>query len=87
MERITNVRHTGTQDLEACREVLSRLHDLGVRHGNTNRSNFLVHDSKATLIDFDTAQKCDDRNLLLQEFENLTVRLKDPSGRGGGGLL
>lgn len=62
-------------------------YDLGVRHGDTNRFNFLVRDSKATLIDFDTAQKCDDRNLLLQEFENLTECLKDPSGRGGGGLL
>ncbi|KAJ5718498.1 alpha-galactosidase A precursor [Penicillium malachiteum] len=87
MERITDARHAGTQDLEACREVLSRLHDLGVRHGDTNRFNFLVPDSKATLIDFDTAQKCDDRNLLRQEFENLTGCLKDPSRRGGGGLL
>jgi predicted Ser/Thr protein kinase len=87
MERIPDARHAGTQDLEACREVLSRLHNLGVRHGDTNRFNFLVCDSKATLIDFDTAQKRDDRNLLLQEFENLTGCLKDPSGRGGGGLL
>lgn len=87
MERITDARHADTQDFETCSEVLSRLHDLGVRHGDTNRFNFLVRDSKATLIDFDTAQKCDDGNLLLQEFENLTVCLKDLSGRGGGGLL
>lgn len=87
MERITDARHAGTQDLEACGEVLSRLHNLGVRHGDTNRFNFLVRDSKATLIDFDTAQKCDDRNLLLQELNQLTVCLKDPSKRGGGGLL
>ncbi|KAJ5155708.1 alpha-galactosidase A precursor [Penicillium capsulatum] len=86
MERIPNARHASTQDFEICGEVLSRLHDLGVRHGDTNRFNFLVRDSKATLIDFDTAQKCDDRNLLLQEFENLTVCLKDQSRRGGGGL-
>ena len=86
MEHIPNARHASIQDFEICGQVLSRLHDLGVRHGDTNQSNFLVRDSKATLIDFDTAQKCDDRNLLLQEFENLTVCLKDQSRRGGGGL-
>ncbi|KAJ5091697.1 alpha-galactosidase A precursor [Penicillium alfredii] len=87
MERIIDAQHAGTRDLEACREVLSRLHDLGVRHGDTNRYNFLVRGSNATLIDFDTAQKCDDRNLLLQESVNLTMRLQDPSTRGGGGLV
>jgi hypothetical protein len=33
------------------------------------------------LIDFDTAQKCEDRDLLLQESEILMERLEDPSGR------
>lgn len=28
MEHIPNARHAGPQDLEICREVLSRLHDL-----------------------------------------------------------
>jgi len=87
MERVTGARHAGAEDIDICGEVLSRLHGLGVRHGDTNPYNFLIRDSKATLIDFDTAQKCDDRDLLLQEFENLTVCLKDSSGRGGGGLL
>ncbi|KAL3480767.1 alpha-galactosidase A precursor [Aspergillus californicus] len=87
MERITDARHAGTQDIKTCEEVLSRLHDLGIRHGDTNRFNFLIRDSKATLIDFDTATKCDDRALLLQEFGNLAICLEDPSGRGGGGLL
>lgn len=87
LERITDSRHAGAQDLEICAEVLSRLHDLGVRHGDTNRFNFLVRYSKATLIDFDTAQKCDNRELLSQELENLRICLEDSSGRGGGGLL
>ncbi|KAL4985107.1 alpha-galactosidase A precursor [Aspergillus falconensis] len=87
MEYITNARHAGAQDIETCREVLCRLHDLGVRHGDTNRFNFLIRDSKATLIDFDTAQKCDDQDMLQQELENLTTCLEDLSGKGGGGLL
>ncbi|KAJ6015465.1 alpha-galactosidase A precursor [Penicillium herquei] len=87
MEGIFDTRHACAQDLDACKEVLSRLHDIGVRHGDTNRFKFLVHDSKATLIDFDTAQKCGDPNLLAEELENLADCLSDPSGKGGGGLL
>ncbi|PWY80997.1 alpha-galactosidase A precursor [Aspergillus eucalypticola CBS 122712] len=86
MEHISNARHAGAQDVETCREVLSRLHGLGILHGDTNRFNFLIHDSKATLIDFDTARKCDDPDVLKQELENLPACLKDLSSRGGGGL-
>ena len=68
IERITDTRHAGSQDVEICRGVLSRPHHLGVRQGNTNRFNFLVRDSKAVLIDFDTARKYNDRELLLQEI-------------------
>jgi tRNA A-37 threonylcarbamoyl transferase component Bud32 len=77
MERISDARHTEAQDVEVCGEVVSRLHDLGVRHGDTNRFNFLIRDSEVTLIDFDTARKCDDRELLLQELENLPICFKD----------
>lgn len=87
LERISDARHADTQDIEMCGEVLSRLHDLGVRHGETNGFNFLIQNSKGTLIDFDTAQKFDDRELLQQELENLTICFKDSSGRGGGDLL
>lgn len=87
MEYVNDARHAGAQDVEICREVLSQLHQLGVRHGDTNRFNFLIHNSKATLIDFDTAQECDDPDVLLQELQNLTSCLEDLSARGGGGLL
>jgi predicted Ser/Thr protein kinase len=87
MERIPAERHAGPQDLESCQEALSRLHDLGIRHGDINRFNFLICQSKAVLIDFDTAQKCDNRDLLLEELEDLSLRLNDPSNRGGGGIL
>ncbi|KAJ5708368.1 alpha-galactosidase A precursor [Penicillium malachiteum] len=75
--------HAGAQDLDACKEVLSRLHDQGVQHDDTNRFNFLIHDSKATLIDFDTARKCGDPNVLLEELGNLAECLSDPSNKGG----
>lgn len=87
LERITDARYAGTQDIEICQEALSRLHDIGIRHGDINRFNFLIRNSTATLIDFDTAQKCQNRDTLRQELGSLTLCLQDPSSRGGGGLL
>jgi predicted Ser/Thr protein kinase len=87
MERIKDARHAGPQDLESCRKALSRLHCLGIRHGDTNRFNFLIRDSQVVLIDFDSARKCDDQDALLKELEHLPNSLEDLSRRGGGGLL
>ncbi|RJE23054.1 hypothetical protein PHISCL_04619 [Aspergillus sclerotialis] len=87
MERIKNARHAGPQDLEHCRQSLSRLHRLGAHHGDTNRFNFLICDSRAILIDFDLARKCDDQGALSEELEKLPKSLEDLSRRGGGGLL
>ncbi|PYH74393.1 alpha-galactosidase A precursor [Aspergillus vadensis CBS 113365] len=87
IEYIGGARHAGIRDVESCREVLGRLHDLGVCHGDTNAFNFLICGGKATLIDFDTARKCNDRVVLVQEMDGLAACLDDRSGRGGGGLL
>lgn len=87
MEYIPDARHAGAQDVETCGDALSRLHALGVRHGDVNRFNFLISGLKATLIDFDTARKCEDQDVLRQEMESLRDRLNEDSNRGGGGLL
>lgn len=76
--RGTLVLKTWRSAEKSCLDYMIYESDTGIQ--------ILVRDSKATLIDFDTARKCDDRNLLLQEFENLTVCPKDQSHRGGGGL-
>lgn len=88
MERIYNAQHASPADLGPCREVLSKLHSLGIRHGDINRFNFLVvAGSRAVLIDFDSARKCEDREAQRMEVEDLPARLRDPSMRGGGGVL
>ncbi|KAF7616337.1 hypothetical protein AFLA_009834 [Aspergillus flavus NRRL3357] len=87
MERISNARHAVLDDLEACWDTLSRLHALGIRHGDTSRFNFLMIDSRAVLIDYDTAQKCDDYNVLCEELDGLAESLASTSNRGGGALL
>ncbi|KZF24244.1 hypothetical protein L228DRAFT_237191 [Xylona heveae TC161] len=93
MERITNARHAEPEDLAACQATLSRLHSLGIKHGDINRFNFLIiresppSSSTAILIDYDTARKCDDKEELRREYDDLARSLQDPSGRGGGGVL
>lgn len=75
---------TKMEDLEACRAVLSRLHDLGIKHGDTNKHNFLMRgDGKAVLIDFVTATRCENREAMDDELRMLEEQLKDESGRGG----
>lgn len=86
MERIVNARNAGPGDLDTCQRELSKLHQLGLRHGDVNRINFLVQGSRAVLLDFDTARKCDDQDRLCQELEALPEALGSASTRGGGGL-
>ncbi|KAB8221982.1 hypothetical protein BDV33DRAFT_190071 [Aspergillus novoparasiticus] len=87
MERTSNARHAVLDDLEACWDTLSQLHALGIRHGDTSRFNFLMTDSRAVLIDYDIAQKCDNYNVLSEELDGLAESLASTSNRGGGGLL
>ncbi|KAL4917598.1 hypothetical protein BDW62DRAFT_201623 [Aspergillus aurantiobrunneus] len=82
-ERITNAQHAGPGDLAACQQVLGRLHQLGIRHGDINRFNFLIRGSEAVLIDFDSAMKCDDQDALREESEASLGSLQDTSmGKG-----
>ncbi|PYH80970.1 alpha-galactosidase A precursor [Aspergillus uvarum CBS 121591] len=85
IERIPDARHAGPEDIDLCRETLSRLHALGLHHGDTNRHNFLISNGKAILIDFEFTKKCDDEDMLQQEMEGLPARLADPSHGGGRG--
>lgn len=66
-------------------DSLTRLHVWGIKHGDVNRFNFLIRDSRAILVDFDTARKCDDSNLLVEELHGLHEALESSSKKGGGG--
>ncbi|KAH9949233.1 alpha-galactosidase A [Amylocystis lapponica] len=69
-------------DLEGCREVVKRLHALGVVHGDLNRYNFVVSEIGATLIDFEEATTEGDTEAMEEEYAQLTERLTDESGLG-----
>jgi tRNA A-37 threonylcarbamoyl transferase component Bud32 len=69
--------------LALCQQALSKLHRLNIKHGDTNKHNFLIHDDRATLIDFDFALQCENAKVLEEEFRGLEKQLSDTSGRGG----
>ncbi|KYK61638.1 hypothetical protein DCS_02781 [Drechmeria coniospora] len=86
LEYIEGARFAGPEDLAACQVALSKLHSLDIKHGDINKFNFLIRDGTATLIDFETAEKCSEREELEAEYDQLETALRDPSCRGGTGL-
>ncbi|KAJ9639530.1 hypothetical protein H2201_002814 [Coniosporium apollinis] len=83
MERVVEGRCAGPEELEECREVLGRLHQLGIRHGDVDKHSFLVHEGRALVIDFEAARKCEDPEALEKEMGSLEGPLGDTSGRRG----
>ncbi|KPM46435.1 hypothetical protein AK830_g12 [Neonectria ditissima] len=81
--RIENSRHATAADLSLCLGALSKLHKLGIRHGDTNKHNFLIHKGGVTLIDFDNASRTASPEELELELEDLQDKLLDSSGKGG----
>ncbi|KAI1132349.1 hypothetical protein F5Y10DRAFT_274933 [Nemania abortiva] len=70
-EYLDGARTAEPEDLSACQAVHAKLHSLDILHGDTNKQNFLVHDGKAVLVDFDKARRCDEKEELESEFRNL----------------
>lgn len=85
VEYIEGAKCAGLEDLVACRHILAKLHALGIKHGDINKHNFLIRDGEAILIDFESAERCDEREELESEFQRLEQSLSDPSCRGGVG--
>lgn len=83
MEDLHEMRTAEPEDLAVCQVALTELHALGIKHGDINRFNFMVKGNVARMIDFETAQKCEDSKELQDELERLAESLNDPSFRGG----
>lgn len=81
---VSDCRHATPDDFPLCHQVLSKLHQLGIKHGDTNKHNFLIHSGKATLIDFENASRAASADELEGELNGLMDQLRDASGRGGG---
>lgn len=83
LEHIKGARHAGPDDHAACEEALSKMHHVGLLHGDINRHNFLMVGGEAVLIDFDHTRKTTDDEALRREMDELKTQLADTSGRGG----
>lgn len=78
-------RSAGIEDLEICTSALSRLHALGISHGDCNRYNFLIgDDGKVTLIDFEKCTVGASKEAMEVEIASLPKQLTEETGRGGG---
>ncbi|KAI0548899.1 hypothetical protein F4679DRAFT_549041 [Xylaria curta] len=86
VENVDGSRTAELADLSACQSALAKLHSLGIIHGDINKHNFLVRNGTATLIDFESARKCDNEEEFESEFQRLEHSLSDTSGRGGVGI-
>ncbi|KAK3942998.1 alpha-galactosidase A precursor [Diplogelasinospora grovesii] len=80
-----NCRHATPEDYPLCHLALSKLHQLGISHGDINKHNFLIHTGgkAVTLIDFDRASRTATPKELEDELNDLQHQLEDTSGRGG----
>ncbi|KAI9875361.1 MAG: hypothetical protein M1830_008579 [Pleopsidium flavum] len=81
LERVEG-RHAVIGDLSACRAVVSKLHDLGIVHGDLNKHNFLVFESRVVLLDFETAVRSEDTDAMDRELRMLEQQLRNESGKG-----
>lgn len=87
LEELPHVRAAEPGDLALCQRSLQELHDLGIKHGDINKHNFLISNGRAVLIDFESAQRCEDEGQLGEEYRMLEGSLADMSGRGGEGWI
>ena len=84
MENVAG-RTADVEDLDKCQRALKKLHALQLKHGDTNKHNFMVEEGKeeAVLVNFDLTSRCTDEHELLEEFRGLQEQLEENTGRGG----
>ncbi|KAK0111010.1 hypothetical protein ONS95_001390 [Cadophora gregata] len=76
-------RHATISDLPACKTIVGQLHDLGILHGDLNKHNFLISEKGVVMIDFETAKKSEDIQVMEKELVGLEDQLLDETGNGG----
>ncbi|KAH7305319.1 hypothetical protein B0I35DRAFT_484069 [Stachybotrys elegans] len=76
-----DARKANSADIEACREALQQLHDLGIVHGNIDRDCFLIsqEDSRAQLQYFFDAAKTSDQAVKDAEMLKLEEVFRESS--------
>ncbi|KAI3326055.1 hypothetical protein HD806DRAFT_432727 [Xylariaceae sp. AK1471] len=83
-ELVEGARTAGPEDMDGCEKVLGRLHKLGIKHGDINKHNFLVHgEHEVVLVDYEVAKRGCSPTELEDEMSALKSSLESTSFRGG----
>ena len=69
LEKVQGRRAT-LQDFAVVSKALSRLHEMGIRHGDMNRNNFIITDQGAVLLDFAEARGDSDAHDEMTELKD-----------------
>jgi len=72
-------RQAGIQDFHVASEALQKLHSIGMRHGDVNRYNFIITETRAVLVDFSEAREDWDTK---DEVDKLREQLASADNRG-----
>ncbi|KAG6092572.1 hypothetical protein E4U30_005286 [Claviceps sp. LM220 group G6] len=83
-EWVGGARSAEPRDLEDCKKALGRLHQLGIKHGDINKYNFLVREGhEVVLIDFEVSKLDCSHDELEEEMNALKDRLESMHLAGG----
>lgn len=67
-------------DAPECKRVLQKLHDLGYKHNNIKRANFLIQDDRAYIVNFKISKLEPNAQELQREIQELESCLLRESG-------
>lgn len=74
------------EDLDGCKEVVEKIHGMGLVHGDVNRYNFIIDRSEdkeyVQMVDFESVEDYEEEAAKL-ELAVLPFKLEEDSGRGG----
>ncbi|KAG6175954.1 hypothetical protein E4U36_008354 [Claviceps purpurea] len=83
-EWVSGARSAEPRDLDDCRKALARLHQLGIKHGDINKHNFLVREGhEVVLIDFEVSRLDCSHVELEDEMSTLIDGLESTDPAGG----
>ncbi|CVL02390.1 uncharacterized protein FPRN_08057 [Fusarium proliferatum] len=83
-EFVEGARPAEPSDIEGCEKALRKLHELGIKMGDTNKFNFLIRDGHGVMIaDLETAEQGCSQDELEEEMKGLKACLEDTSFLGG----
>lgn len=71
-------------DLAVCKDLIARVHDAGLVHGDVNRYNFMINDqdpARSCILDFEHSEPFD-QTKATEELESLVEELNEETGRG-----